>query len=79
MNIENKTRSVFNVCKFLLSNIGRWISDYEIEEITKKYFEEIINELVAHKVVINTKDGTLFERENIDAMKLYLRMYDINI
>jgi len=79
MDIENKTKSVFNVCKFLVANNERWISDYEINDITKKYKEEIVDELIAYKVVISTKDGILYEKENVDAMKRYLRKYGINI
>ena len=79
MEFENKTKSVFNVCKFLVANNERWISDYEINEITKKYNEEIVDELIAYKVVTSTKDGILFEKENIDTMKRYLRKYGINI
>lgn len=79
MEVENKVRSVFNVCKFLVANNGRWISDYEISDITKKYDEEIVDELIAYKVVTSTKDGILFEKENVDKMKQYLRKYDINI
>jgi hypothetical protein len=79
MDIENKTKSVLNVCKFLVVNNGRWISDYEISEITKRYEEEIVDELIAYKVVISTKDGILYEKENVDAMKRYLRKYGVNI
>ena len=79
MDIENKTQSVLNVCKFLVANNERWISDYEINEITKKYKEEIVDELIAYKVVTSTKDGILFEKENVDAMKRYLRKYGVNI
>jgi len=79
MDIENKPKSVFNVCKFLVANNERWISDYEINEIAKRYHEEIIDELIAYNVVTSTKDGIFFEKENVDAMKRYLRKYGINI
>ena len=79
MDTGNKIKSVFNVCKFLVANIGRWISDYEINEITKNYSEEIVDELIAYNVVISTKDGILFDKENIDAMKRYLSIYGINL
>lgn len=71
--------SVVKVVKFLLNNKGRWISDFEINNIVPQYGEKIIDELIAYKVVTSTKDGLLFDDDNFDALKNYLRKFGVNI
>ena len=71
--------SVVKVVKFLLSNKGRWITDFEITNIVPKYGEKIIDELIAYGVVTSIKDGICFDDDNIDALKKYLKRYGVNI
>ena len=71
--------SVVKVVKFLLSNKGRWITDFEITNIVPQYSEKIIDELIAYDVVTSTKDGICFDDDNIDALKKYLKIYGVNI
>lgn len=71
--------SVVKVVKFLLSNKGRWITDFEITNIVPQYSEKIIDELIAYDVVTSTKDGICFDDNNIDALKKYLKRYGVNI
>jgi hypothetical protein len=71
--------SVVKVVKFLLSNKGRWITDFEITNIVPQYSEKIIDELIAYDVVTSTKDGICFDDDNIDALKKYLKRYGVNI
>ena len=71
--------SVVKVVKFLLSNKGRWITDFEITNIVPQYSEKIIDELIAYDVVSSTKDGICFDDDNIDALKKYLKRYGVNI
>ena len=71
--------SVVKVVKFLLSNKGRWITDYEITNIVPKYGEKIIDELIAFDVVTSTKDGICFDDDNVDALKRYLRKLGVNV
>ena len=71
--------SVVKVVKFLLSNKGRWFTDFEITNIVPQYSEKIIDELIAYDVVTSTKDGICFDDDNIDALKKYLKRYGVNI
>lgn len=71
--------SVVKVVKFLLSNKGRWITDYEITNIVPQFGEKIIDELIAYDIVTSTKDGLLFDDDNFDALKNYLRKLGVNI
>jgi hypothetical protein len=71
--------SVVKVVKFLLSNKGRWITDFEITNIVPQYSEKIIDELIAYDVVTSTKDGICFDDDNIDALNKYLKRYGVNI
>lgn len=71
--------SVVKVVKFLLSNKGRWITDFEITNIVPQYSEKIIDELIAYDVVTSTKDGICFDDDNIDALKKNLKRYGVNI
>ena len=71
--------SVVKVVKFLLSNKGRWITDFEITNIVPQYSEKIIDELIAYDVLTSTKDGICFDDDNIDALKKYLKRYGVNI
>ena len=71
--------SVVKVVKFLLSNKGRWITDFEITNIVPQYSEKIIDELIAYDVVTSTKDGICFDDDNIDALKKYMKRYGVNI
>lgn len=71
--------SVVKAIKFLLSNKGRWITDYEITNIVPQFGKKIIDELIAYDVVISTKDGICFDDDNVDALKKYLRKFGVNI
>lgn len=71
--------SVVKVVKFLLSNKGRWITDYEITNFAPQYGEKIIKELIAYRVVTSSKDGIYFDDDNIDALKKYLRKLGVNV
>ena len=71
--------NVVKMVKFLLSNKGRWITDYEITNILPQYGEKIIDELIAYNVVISTKDGICFNDDNVNALKKYLKRYGVNI
>ena len=70
--------SVVKVVKFLLSNKGRWITDYEITNIVPQYGKKIIDELIAYDVVTSTKDGICYDDDNFDALKKYLKKIGVN-
>ena len=71
--------SVVKVVKFLLSNKGRWITDYEITNIVPQYGEKIIDELIAYDVVTTTKDGIYYNENKFDALKTYLKKFGVNV
>ena len=67
------------VVKYLLHHPNVWISDDEIINISPKFGERIINELIAYQVVVSTKDGLCFGDDCIDALKMYLRRLGVKI
>lgn len=75
----NYGSSVVKVVRFLISNKGRWITDYEITNIVPQYGDKIIDELIAYDVVSSTKDGICFDDDNIDALKKFLIKIGVNI
>ena len=57
--------NALDVIQYLLDHIGYFIMDREIYEISPRYGKKIINKLIDEEIVVSTKDGLLFDEDDI--------------
>ena len=69
---KNYIDNALNVIQYLLDHPNRWISDQEIYEISPRYGQKIIDNIIDEEVVISTKDGLLFDESEVYALNSYL-------
>lgn len=72
-------KGVTEIVKYILNHRNTWITDSDLIELSPKFGERIINELLVYQVLTSTKDGVCFYNDNIDALKRYLRHLGVNI
>lgn len=64
--------NALDVIQYLLDHTGYFIMDREIYEISPRYGKKIINNLIDEEIVVSTKDGLLFDEEDIWGLNSYL-------
>lgn len=64
--------NALDVIQYLLDHTGYFIMDREIYEISPRYGKKIIKNLIDEEVVVSTKDGLLFDEEDIWGLNSYL-------
>lgn len=64
--------NALDVIQYLLDHRDYFIMDRDIYEISPRYGKKIIDNLIDEEIVVSTKDGILFDDEDIWALNSYL-------
>ena len=64
--------NALNVIQYLLNHPNHWMSDEEIYNVSPRYGKKIIDNLLEAEVLISTKDGLLFDINDVYSLNSYM-------
>ena len=72
MMSKNYINNALNVIQYFLDHPNCWISDEDIYSVSPRYGKKIIDNLLDAEVLISTKDGLLFDKNDIYSLNSYM-------
>lgn len=72
MMSKNYINNALNVIQYLMDHPNHWMSDEEIYSVSSRYGKKIIDNLLEAEVLISTKDGLLFDINDVYSLNSYM-------